>query len=77
MPALPGSAARLRFYSFAVLAPAVYRSGDTNDALICRYAASFFLQRSTATPFDMYYEAGRRGRSQADCQQLYLQCNEV
>ncbi|XP_034255460.1 uncharacterized protein LOC117653717 isoform X4 [Thrips palmi] len=51
-----------------------------SSAIYCQlgsYAASFFLQRSTATPFDMYYEAGRRGRSQADCQQLYLQCNEV
>ncbi|KAJ1525149.1 hypothetical protein ONE63_009985 [Megalurothrips usitatus] len=50
------------------------------SAIYCQlgsYAASFFLQRSTATPFDMYYEAGRRGRSQADCQQLYLACNEV
>ena len=51
-----------------------------SSAIYCQlgsYAASFFLQRSTATPFDMYYEAGRRGRSQADCQQLYLACNEV
>ncbi|XP_052132319.1 uncharacterized protein LOC127751979, partial [Frankliniella occidentalis] len=38
-----------------------------SSAIYCQlgsYAASFFLQRSTATPFDMYYEAGRRGRSQ-------------
>ncbi|XP_073986182.1 uncharacterized protein isoform X2 [Rhodnius prolixus] len=57
-------------------------SGDTNGSstIYCQlgtYVASFMLQRSGAAPFDSYYEAGRRGRSGDDCQQLYLSCNEV
>lgn len=51
---------------------------STMNLLFCdRYVASFMLQRSGAAPFDSYYEAGRRGRSGDDCQQLYLSCNEV
>ncbi|XP_046664619.1 uncharacterized protein LOC124357155 isoform X2 [Homalodisca vitripennis] len=41
------------------------------------YAASFLLQRTSDSPFDSFYEAGRRGRSGDDCRQLYLTCNEV
>lgn len=35
------------------------------------------LQRSGNAPFEVYYDAGRRGRSGDDCRQLYLTCNEV
>ncbi|KAL1131872.1 hypothetical protein AAG570_011483 [Ranatra chinensis] len=57
-------------------------TGDTSgsNAIYCQlgtYAASFMLQRTGLTPFEAYYDAGRRGRSGEDCQQLYLSCNEV
>jgi hypothetical protein len=55
-------------------------SADTNGAIYCQlgtYAASFILERSSASPFDAFYEAGRRGRSGEDCRQVYLSCNEV
>ncbi|XP_014271288.1 uncharacterized protein [Halyomorpha halys] len=57
-------------------------TGDTNgsSSIFCQlgsYVASFMLQRNGLTPFDSYYEAGRRGRSGDDCQQIYLSCNEV
>lgn len=42
-----------------------------------RYATSFLLQRTGNAPFEVYYDAGRRGRSGDDCRQLYLACNEV
>ncbi|XP_018571620.1 uncharacterized protein LOC108911227 isoform X1 [Anoplophora glabripennis] len=41
------------------------------------YAASFILERTTSSSFDVLYEAGRRGRSGDNCQQAYLECNEV
>ncbi|KAF7278423.1 hypothetical protein GWI33_008458 [Rhynchophorus ferrugineus] len=42
------------------------------------YTASFILDRSSsAKAFDLLYEAGRRGRSGDNCQQAYLECNEV
>ncbi|KAF6212284.1 hypothetical protein GE061_012806 [Apolygus lucorum] len=56
---------------------------DTNSSssIYCQlgtYLASFMIQRSgVASPMETYYEAGRRGRSGDDCNQLYLSCNEV
>lgn len=41
------------------------------------YATSFFLERTTDSSFQSFYEAGRRGRSGVDCRQVYLECNEV
>ncbi|XP_030022551.1 uncharacterized protein LOC115441772 isoform X3 [Manduca sexta] len=41
------------------------------------YFASFVLERQSGASFDQFKEAGRRGRSGADCRQIYLQCNEV
>ncbi|XP_018319899.1 uncharacterized protein LOC108733300 isoform X1 [Agrilus planipennis] len=41
------------------------------------YAASFLMQQTTGNSFDILYEAGRRGRSGDDCQQAFLECNEV
>ncbi|XP_069690655.1 uncharacterized protein [Periplaneta americana] len=53
---------------------------DAHGAIYCQlgtYATSFLLERTSSTPFDSFYEAGRRGRSGEDCRQLYLSCNEV
>ncbi|XP_021928995.1 uncharacterized protein LOC110834300 isoform X1 [Zootermopsis nevadensis] len=55
-------------------------SVDTHGAIYCQlgtYAASFVLERSSASPFDAFYEAGRRGRSGEDCRQHFTSCNEV
>ncbi|XP_014255819.1 uncharacterized protein LOC106670216 isoform X2 [Cimex lectularius] len=55
-------------------------STNGSSSIYCQlgtYVASLMMQRSGATRFDSYYEAGRRGRSGDDCQQLYLSCNEV
>ncbi|XP_022180777.1 uncharacterized protein LOC111040979 isoform X2 [Myzus persicae] len=57
-------------------------SGETSSssAIYCQlgtYATSFLLQRTGNAPFEVYYDAGRRGRSGDDCRQLYLACNEV
>ncbi|XP_031339464.1 uncharacterized protein LOC116169911 isoform X2 [Photinus pyralis] len=41
------------------------------------YAVSFVMERSTGSSFDVLYEAGRRGRSGDNCQQAFLECNEV
>ncbi|XP_037954431.1 uncharacterized protein LOC119684459 isoform X1 [Teleopsis dalmanni] len=41
------------------------------------YATSFLLDRTSDAQFEHIYEAGRRGRSGFDCNQLYLECNEV
>ncbi|KAJ8945425.1 hypothetical protein NQ318_009881 [Aromia moschata] len=52
-----------------------------SSSLYCHlgtYAASFVLDRTTSSStFDVLYEAGRRGRSGDNCQQAYLECNEV
>ncbi|XP_049795376.1 uncharacterized protein LOC126210231 isoform X2 [Schistocerca nitens] len=55
-------------------------STDTQGAIYCQlgtYATSFMLERSSDTPFDAFYDAGRRGRSGEDCRALFLSCNEV
>ncbi|XP_050433306.1 uncharacterized protein LOC126841091 isoform X2 [Adelges cooleyi] len=57
-------------------------AGETtsSSAIYCQlgtYATSFLLQRAGTAPFEVYYDAGRRGRSGDDCRQLYLACNEV
>jgi len=41
------------------------------------YATSYFLDRTSDSQFEHLYDAGRRGRSGFDCNQLYLECNEV
>ncbi|XP_054725841.1 uncharacterized protein LOC129235822 isoform X2 [Anastrepha obliqua] len=41
------------------------------------YATSYFLDRNSGGQFEHLYDAGRRGRSGYDCQQLFLECNEV
>ncbi|XP_067633388.1 uncharacterized protein [Eurosta solidaginis] len=41
------------------------------------YATSYFLDRTSDVQFEHLYDAGRRGRSGYDCNQLYLECNEV
>jgi hypothetical protein len=53
---------------------------SSSSAIYCQlgtYATSFLLQRTGNAPFEVYYDAGRRGRSGDDCRQLYLACNEV
>jgi len=42
------------------------------------YAVSYILEKSVGSPsFDVFYEAGRRGRYGDNCQEKYLECNEV
>ncbi|KAI5699867.1 uncharacterized protein LOC103515667 isoform X2 [Diaphorina citri] len=41
------------------------------------YATSYLLEKSSSSPFDAFYEAGRQGRSGVNCQQVYAACNEV
>ncbi|XP_074037594.1 uncharacterized protein isoform X1 [Leptinotarsa decemlineata] len=43
------------------------------------YAVSFILDRSagSSSSFDVLYEAGKRGRYGDNCQEKYLECNEV
>ncbi|XP_050542914.1 uncharacterized protein LOC126906377 isoform X1 [Daktulosphaira vitifoliae] len=52
----------------------------SSSAIYCQlgtYATSYILQKTSNAPFEVYYDAGRRGRSGEDCRQLYLACNEV
>jgi len=42
------------------------------------YAAGFALDKSSSQAnFDLFYEAGRRGRSGDNCETGYIECNEV
>ncbi|KAG8236637.1 hypothetical protein J437_LFUL016329 [Ladona fulva] len=41
------------------------------------YATSYLLEKTNTSPFETYYEAGRRGRSGDECHLVYQQCNEV
>nr|CAH7744782.1 unnamed protein product [Callosobruchus chinensis] len=41
------------------------------------YAVSFIIDKSVGSSFDVLYEAGRRGRYGDNCQQQFLECNEV
>jgi len=41
------------------------------------YATSFILDRTSDNRFETLYDAGRRGRSGFNCNELYLECNEV
>ncbi|KAG7155413.1 putative DM4/DM12 family-like protein 32 [Homarus americanus] len=57
----------------------VYGTGDTGY-LFCQmgtYGMSFILERSTYTPFEIYNDAGRRGRVGESCQEIYNECNDV
>ncbi|XP_047740616.1 uncharacterized protein LOC108670794 isoform X2 [Hyalella azteca] len=54
----------------------------TSDAgyLFCQigtYGMSYALERSTYTPFEIYNDAGRRGRIGEDCVLAYHDCNEL
>lgn len=40
------------------------------------YATSFVLERQTGSPFEKFYDAGRRGRQGEDCKEIYLECAE-
>ncbi|XP_064103096.1 uncharacterized protein LOC135213120 isoform X2 [Macrobrachium nipponense] len=57
----------------------VYGTGDTGY-LFCQmgtYGLSYVLERSTYTPFEIYNDAGRRGRIGENCVEIYSECNEV
>ncbi|XP_068232889.1 uncharacterized protein [Palaemon carinicauda] len=56
----------------------VYGTGDTGY-LFCQmgtYGLSYALERSTYTPFEIYNDAGRRGRIGENCVEIYNECNE-
>ncbi|XP_045585200.1 uncharacterized protein [Procambarus clarkii] len=56
----------------------VYGTGDTGY-LFCQmgtYGVSYFLERSTYTPFEIYNDAGRRGRVGENCQEIFNECND-
>lgn len=48
-----------------------------SDAISCRYATSYLLQRQSGVGFEALYEAGRRGRTGEDCRTLFMDCNAV
>ncbi|KAK3858478.1 hypothetical protein Pcinc_010568 [Petrolisthes cinctipes] len=57
----------------------VYSTGDTGY-LFCQmgtYGLSYLLERSTYTPFEIYNDAGRRGRLGEDCYQTFNECNDI
>lgn len=41
------------------------------------YGVSYLLEKSTSTSFDMYEDAGHRGRVGEDCIQVYRDCNQI
>jgi len=41
------------------------------------YATSYIFDRTSDSRFETLYDAGRRGRSGFNCQELSLECNEV
>lgn len=41
------------------------------------YGLSYLLERSTYTPFEIYNDAGRRGRVGEDCFNMFPSCNEI
>ncbi|XP_056631985.1 uncharacterized protein LOC130442041 [Diorhabda sublineata] len=41
------------------------------------YAISYVMEKSLGSSFDVFYEAGRRGRYGDNCREKYLECNEV
>ncbi|XP_071521857.1 uncharacterized protein [Panulirus ornatus] len=55
----------------------VYGTSDTGY-LFCQmgtYGMSYVLERSTYTPFEIYNDAGRRGRVGENCQEIFSECN--
>lgn len=57
----------------------VYGTGDTGY-LFCQmgtYGMSYLLERSTYTPFEIYNDAGRRGRIGENCQEIFSDCNDL
>lgn len=41
------------------------------------YGMCYMLERTTYTPFEIYCDAGRRGRVGEDCSQIFADCNEI
>lgn len=57
----------------------VYGTGDTGY-LFCQmgtYGISYALERSTYTPFEIFNDAGRRGRIGEKCMEIFSECNSV
>lgn len=42
-----------------------------------RYGMSYLLERTTYTPFEIYNDAGRRGRVGENCREIFSDCNDV
>ncbi|XP_066939170.1 uncharacterized protein [Macrobrachium rosenbergii] len=54
-------------------------TGDTGY-LFCQmgtYGLSYVLERTTYTPFEIYNDAGRRGRIGESCIEIFNECNEA
>ncbi|MPC29367.1 hypothetical protein E2C01_022597 [Portunus trituberculatus] len=43
----------------------------------CRYGMSYLLERTTYTPFEIFNDAGRRGRVGENCKTVFNECNQV
>ncbi|XP_047485665.1 uncharacterized protein LOC125036836 [Penaeus chinensis] len=57
----------------------VYSTGDTGY-LFCQigtYGMSYLLERTTYTPFEIYNDAGRRGRVGENCKEIFSDCNDI
>ncbi|XP_050709352.1 uncharacterized protein LOC126994139 isoform X2 [Eriocheir sinensis] len=57
----------------------VLGTGDTGY-LFCQigtYGMSYLLERSTYTPFEIFNDAGRRGRVGENCKAVFSECNHV
>ncbi|KAK7078043.1 hypothetical protein SK128_012029 [Halocaridina rubra] len=56
-----------------------HETGDSGY-LMCQmanYLMSLLLEHSTFTPFEIYNDAGRRGRIGEDCYQIFSECNDA
>ncbi|KAK8381527.1 hypothetical protein O3P69_018544 [Scylla paramamosain] len=57
----------------------VHGTGDTGY-LFCQvatYGMSYLLERGTYTPFEIFNDAGRRGRVGENCKMVFSECNQV
>lgn len=57
----------------------VLGTGDTGY-LFCQigtYGMSYLLERTTYTPFEIFNDAGRRGRVGENCKAVFNECNQV
>lgn len=41
------------------------------------YGMCYMMERTTYTPFEIYCDAGRRGRIGEDCSAIFTECNEI